>query len=69
MIISGIPRFALSFVNSFPWFQVATNVMILVLSSEYTNMRPNTFEIACGKTSFHVTLLRTSVVNNGYFPS
>ena len=32
MIISGIPRFALSFVNSFPWFQVATNVMILVLS-------------------------------------
>ena len=36
MIISGILRFALSFVNSFPWFQVATNVMILVLSSEYT---------------------------------
>ena len=45
MIISGIPRFALSFVNSFPWFQVATNVMILVLSSEYTTMGPNTFEI------------------------
>ena len=45
MIISGIPSFALSFVNSFPWFQVATNVMILVLSSEYTTMGPNTFEI------------------------
>ena len=45
MIISGILRFALSFVNSFPWFQVATNVMILVLSSEYTTMGPNTFEI------------------------